>query len=231
MTNSSKSYEIKKERKSADLIPLLNFLCALVGIIVATVVSFYGFREYITNQNWKKAEFIAREIKAFESDPEVQNAMSMLDWENRHFTIPKKYTDTNKDEVVIITDEMVIKALQRQQDGESYSYVRAFIEESFDAFLSYLQRFELYVESGLINSDDIKPYIYYWVKVLADKDDSTISNMYRIQLWRYINRYNFRSIKQLCERFAYPVDSFRVTPSVIGSAKDRRHGGPGTRGK
>jgi len=202
-----------------------------ISLVVAIVVCIIGYQEYKANQKWKKAEFVAKEIKSFESNSEIQNAMSLLDWNNRHFLIPKEYTNTSKDEVVIITEEIIIKALQSCQNKENYSYACAFVEESFDTFFSYLQRFELYIESGLINFGDIRPYILYWIQVIGDKNNKTISPLYKIHIWKYINKYNFKKIPNLVERFGYNSGALLTPKSIRDIGSKLSHGGPGKRGK
>ena len=47
--------------------------------------------------------------------------------------------------------------------GGRFSNTEAEIRTTYDAFLDYLERFQSFVESGLISPEDLKPYLNYWV--------------------------------------------------------------------
>ena len=48
------------------------------GAVAAFVVAIV---QYKRAEKWRRAEFVVREIKDFESDPTIQNALLMIDWE------------------------------------------------------------------------------------------------------------------------------------------------------
>ena len=55
-------------------------LAAMSGGLIAFLA---GLTQYRRAQRWKRAEFVAGEMKEFKADPWVRNALLLLDWNER----------------------------------------------------------------------------------------------------------------------------------------------------
>lgn len=62
-------------------------------ILGAIMVFSIGLWQYAKAQRWKRREFIAAQVKEFESDKKIQLAMTMLDWNNRELYFPSEASD------------------------------------------------------------------------------------------------------------------------------------------
>ena len=60
---------------------------ALLGVIAGLIAFVAGLFQYVRAQQWKRAEFVGKEIKEFESKPAIRIAMQMLDWNARDFEL------------------------------------------------------------------------------------------------------------------------------------------------
>ncbi|HEY6331626.1 MAG TPA: hypothetical protein VI756_20035 [Blastocatellia bacterium] len=60
---------------------------SIPGFGGAIMALLFGLLQYRKSERWKRAEFVAKEIKEFESDPLVQNAMLMIDWGVRRINV------------------------------------------------------------------------------------------------------------------------------------------------
>ena len=96
--------------------------------------------------SWKRAEFLAKEMKEFFDNARVQNAPLLIDWGTRWIRLLDD-SESNRGNVV------VTRQFQR------YTPAEAAIRDCYDAFLDGLERFSSYVQTGLINVRQLRPYL------------------------------------------------------------------------
>lgn len=222
-----------------------KYIVSIVALVVS-VLGFGGtittlwlaFRQFRRNEQWKRAEFVAKEIKEFETDDCVINSMFMIDWGERRVNLFQedglKYDDWTK-----ISREMQWRALvphtikkkypSRDVDPSKENQRRflpeeTMIRDTYDDFLKYLQRFGNFVESNLVSSSELKPYLFYWIKSIATGDlkkdeDLADDNNWRCALLCYINFYGYSSVIRLFNDFG-----FEISPSgkIFKELKDRK---------
>lgn len=205
-------------------IEVIKIIISVLGFGGTICALYFGFRQYKRAEQWKRAEFVSKEIKEFESDICVVNAMYLIDWGERRVNLfhedNKKYEDYVK-----ITREIQWRALlphtikveypSLQVESESekvkrFTPVETKIRDTYDEFLKYLQRFGNFVESDLVLSEELKPYLYYWIQSIAqgdtDKDEDLIEdNNWRYVLLCYINFYNYSSVIRLFNDFGFDI--------------------------
>jgi hypothetical protein len=179
-------------------------IIALIGVILGLTVFSTGLIQYVKAQNWKKAEFVANEMKEFESRHAVIVTMQMLDWNKRWIELyPEKEL---KERNVIFKDEILETALMPHYDyTKGYERDEVRIRDYFDIFLDGLERFEHFIQSGLIKIDDIKPYLDYWIHLIGQSDSKRKSIEFYSTLWNYIDSYEYIGIQNLLKRFGYDI--------------------------
>ncbi|MBB1287033.1 hypothetical protein HRH25_21805 [Flavisolibacter sp. BT320] len=187
---------------SKDFLDTLDLLLKLFGGIGGFYLFLVGLRRYTKDQVWKRHEFVAKEIKEFTSDRMVRNSMSMLDWGERYIELfPDK---PNYDDRFAKVDRMILKlALQyhgfrtKEYGKDRFTSVEVAIRDNFDYFLSHLERFEQFIQAGLITPKELEPYLNYWVSTIADNIEADVRNA----IYHYINQYGFMGTQQLFSRF------------------------------
>ncbi len=92
------------ELKKVELV--LTFLGSLVTI--GTLM--FGVRQYFKAEQWKRTEFLAKEMKDFASDPIVQNVQAMIDWSPRRVNLFLR-TDLKRHEWPVVTRALQVTAL------------------------------------------------------------------------------------------------------------------------
>src|SRR2546429_1260550 len=74
---SRRDYELKIKGYWLTVVGSFGTACALV----------FGYFQYRKADRWKRAEFLAKEMKGFFSDPDVRNVLMMIDWAERRINL------------------------------------------------------------------------------------------------------------------------------------------------
>jgi hypothetical protein len=177
---------------------------ALLGVIAGLIAFIVGLIQYVRAQLWKRAEFVAKEIKEFESKRDVQMTMQMLDWNLREFKLfPEKKPGEQK---VLITDEILSSALVPHEERiGGFNEVEVCIRDIFDQFLDGLERFEHFIESGLVTHKEFYPYLIYWIKIIGDRNSGRKPPEFYDSFWKYLDSYGYSGVQKLLGRYGYII--------------------------
>ncbi len=192
------SFWIVFEQTVKKLTPIFGFIVPLIALITFIKTSL----QYSKAQKWKKAEFLAKEIKEFNNDLDVQNAFLMLDWNVIDITTSKSTVEGI--EKFNFNDEIFEKSLKHHSET-LFTPEEAVIRLIMDSFLFKLGMFRNYIKSKLITAEDLRPYLIYWVENIGDVNNSRKSKNVRLQLWKYINYYGYESVIELCENYGFNI--------------------------
>jgi hypothetical protein len=181
---------------------VVDAIVAMIGLFALII----GIYQYAKAQRWKRAEFIADRFKELDNNPGVVNALRMLDWNEREIELfPELAVPAARWQT--INDQTLMKALVSEpQADKKFNEVEVKIRDCFDALLSSLDRLDNFIEAKLISGDEVKPYIQYWIEIIADptlgrKTPELLTEM----LWPYIASYGFTGVQSLCRRFGYDI--------------------------
>lgn len=174
---------------------------ALVGVAIAFAI---GLVQYRRAQQWKRAEWVAQEMKQLFSDPLVQAALLMIDWSSRQILL---YPDREKldERYVPLTNEIVARALmshEERQGADRFSPLEADIRAAFDRVLDGLERFHSYEVTGLVKISDLQPYLKYWAVNLARDRGITTGEDRVARLKTYMDKYGFDGAHKLLKDIA-----------------------------
>jgi hypothetical protein len=181
---------------------------ALAGAAIAFVI---GLWQYRRAQNWKRAEWVAQEMKALFSEPLVQAVLMMVDWGARRVQLyPTR--EKPEDRYVFVTDDEVARALMPHDERPGgFSPFEAEIRAAFDIWLDGLERFGAYVATGLVTVADLRPYLQYWAQQIC-RDHATDGSEDRLRTLRtYMSRYGYSGAYDVMERIARPNESLQLT--------------------
>lgn len=200
-----------------DFIDSLDLIIKLIGGIGGVTLFLIGFSRYKKDQLWKRSEFIAKEIKEFNDDKMVRNAMYMLDWGARKIELfPEKAN--YDDRFATVNREVLNNALQfhllriKQKDKDRFTPVEVAIRDNFDRFLNYFERFEQFLLAELISEEEVKPYIDYWITTISeDLEEST-----KQVLYNFINEYKFKGTQNLFKRFGKNIEPLVKSSDLAG---------------
>ncbi len=223
--------ELMDWRLVGDLIhPFLNKLepkdwMTGVGQVLTVATILFGVKQYRKNQEWKRAEFAAAQAKELDEEPTVKDVYTMLDY-NRYGVELFPDADEIEHRFVEVTDDLLARALVPHPnrvsstilvpgpiEGEmierqmaTFTPEEGAIRKAFDVYLDGLERFEHYIASGLLSPREVKPYLSYYLSILADQGpgEGRKPLSVRLALRDYITFY-YPDVLKLFARFGWPL--------------------------
>lgn len=170
----------------------------IAALVISLAVFIKGIYEYTKAQRWKKAEFVSKEIKEFFNDFEIKRALVLLDWNSNDLELkPSEMAGRSK---IHFTDNLIESALHTHKQVPTFTDEEVIIKAIFDTFFERLTMFYNYIETKLIEAKDIKPYLIYWINILADDNNDRKPQNVRKQIWIYIEEYGYSRIRSFCDR-------------------------------
>jgi hypothetical protein len=182
---------------------------------VTLLVLLGGLYQYRKAQLWKRSEFVAAQMKAFFSDPEVRKATTMIDWAIRRINLFDT-RDEDQSKWPVVSREMQCRALlphtvlPDRSDGEAataaesiagsapqFTLQEAAIRDSYDRLLDGLERFASYIETRLVTREDLEPYLGYWIRDIASDGEDETEKRWTFLLFVYIEFYGFSGVQKL----------------------------------
>ncbi len=193
------------------------------GLVGAAVAFLIGLAQYRRAQQWKRAEFLAQEVKELESDPHAMIALTMVDWPQRSFRL-HALEDSKNEALTLVTYATQIRALRphtmadvgqgesAQPPQESSDSARPdkypedpLIRDCYDALLKRLDRLGAYLHRHLVSAADLAPYIGYYIDDIAAMTSDPTEALWTLSLLTYIHFYHFTNIPGLFREFHYDV--------------------------
>ncbi len=208
---------------SQDMAQLLLLAVLVVGLVGGAGAIALGVYRYNRNENWHRLEFLRKAVKEFEQDPEIWKALKILDFEEY-----RDYDTTyNGDRLIFrVTDQQLCNALathnvrvrkQKEMDrlrhqhslddaAEKTYLIETTLRDWFNKMLNGLEHFGYLLESGMFGVEDLRPWMSYWIRLIADLEyrRAGSSRVYD-QLYTYIHDCGFFGVLTLFERFGYRI--------------------------
>jgi hypothetical protein len=198
-----------------------KLIVSVLGFGGTAIALLFAVRQYKRAEQWKRAEFVAKEMKDFFEDPKVRAALQLIDWGTRRFNLFGLHDPADK------TKTRVTRALQCSallphtivdpragSDGESeteepsmrrFSPEEAVIRDCYDALLDGLERFESFAQSKLVTVEILRPYLGYWIDDIAAEAKDTDDAAWCACLLAYVQFYRFEGVQRLFARFGYDI--------------------------
>lgn len=207
----------------------VNILISILGFGGTITALAFGLRQYKRSEQWKRGEFVAKEIKEFEANPAARNAMLLIDWGTRKINLNLISNPAESDYIRITREDqwraliphtikleypsssydVEMKAHGQNEPKRRFTFTEAKIRDTYDAFLDYLERFATFIESGLVSSKEFRPYLIYWMDSIAGIEDVDVDEgdvEWKCALLAYINFYRYSGVKFLFKEYGWDID-------------------------
>lgn len=208
---------------------------ASTGVTLLVILG--GLHQYVKAQLWKRAEFVAAEMKAFFADPEVRKATTMIDWAVRRINLFNT-PDPDQTKWPIVSREQQCQALlphviiPDRADGQSdagsgiisgsqrrFTLAEAAMRDAYDRLLDGLERFSSYLETRLVTKKDLEPYLGYWINDMVSDGADQVESQWTYVLFVYIDFYDFSGVQKLFKLFgadiAFGSERFRQVSNAV----------------
>ena len=218
----------------------IKYLVKVAGAVGSLVAFATAVSTYYRTERWKRAEFLAHEMKEFFADPKVQKAMLLIDWGERRIRLLDG--ESNEASSIPVNRAMQVRGLRphvlvtgndadckRLLEGEAQSHDRfsqpeAAIRDCYDAFLDGLERFASYTKTGLADVASLRPYIGYWINDIAEATNSSEDAAWNAALLTYIKYYRFDGVLWLFKQFGRDIGpESAVYLSFLSGMSDQDH--------
>ncbi len=222
---------------------------AACGALLAGGALAWGVSRYGRQQQWQRLEFLRRAVKEFEQEPEIRNALKILDFEEyRDYFIEG---NAERDRIGFRVDDVLLcnalaphdeRARQKQKldyckdhDALDPDLLRQYqietaLRDWFNKMLNGLEHFGYFLESGLFTAKELRPWLSYWIKLIADPAYRRPgASKFYDALYSYIHHSGFFGVQKLFERFGYrilpspytDVDLLKLTGAAPGYSTQR----------
>ncbi len=220
-----------------EKLTLAQIVVSFFGFIGAILAFSLAIIQYLKSARWKRMEFIANEVKEFEADPVVQNALMMIDWGTRKINLNLVPNPTESD-LIIIEREDQWKALlphslkdkekypeyqsekfavknpkntesnstEKSRNPYRFSVEEAKIRDTYDIFLTRLDRFSTFIDAKLIDADELRPFINYWIDAITKNTEPEKDAEWRCALLTYIIFYEYSGVQSLLKRYGININ-------------------------
>jgi hypothetical protein len=199
----------------------------LLGAAIAFVI---GLLQYSRAQQWKRAEFLANEMKDLFGNVGCVNALTMIDWASREIPLAAVRDLANRTTIAITYREQS-EALRPHTlepaptdststtskaettgksspsiDGEGkFSPNEVLIRDCYDALLDRFDRLGSYVSRSLISPEDLRTYIGYYVTVITEAANNPDEGIWGVSLLTYVIFYHFDGVVTLFQSFGEDI--------------------------
>ena len=145
-----------RDWEKSDLIAAVSAACAIA-------VFAFGIWQYRSSENWKRSEFVAEQIKEFNSDKINRAVLLMMDYDPAHIELFPDKANVN-DRYVDVHFEMLVKAIgQELKFTEAEFQIRIY----FEYFLTALSRFNYFLNSGAIEPQELCADFDYPIELMT----------------------------------------------------------------
>lgn len=200
-----------------DPLQIPKLVVSICGLLLSLTAGVVALRTFLRNEKWRRAEFLAREMKEFFADERVQKSLTLIDWGVRRM---KLFADG---ESVVVTRALQALALRPHillntsdsdlmMDAEAndvsqgaFTPSEARIRDCYDGLLDGLERLSSYVQTGLVEISALRPYIGYWIDDIHSSSENKMDCAWAGALLTYINFYRYQGVLWLFSEFGREI--------------------------
>jgi hypothetical protein len=211
-------------RAAAFVLDQWKLALSVFGFLGTVSALLFGITQYRRAETWKRAEFLAKEMKEFFANDRTRMALMLSDWSSRQVHL---LALTNPDDVTVtrFTRAMQVNALRPHSivdptlgsdsegpvsDGEPpelsrFTREEAVIRDCFDSYLDGLERFGSYLSTGLVTVEDLRPYLGYWIDDLVSAALDSEDAAWAASVITYLHFYGYKGVNNLFLVFGYDI--------------------------
>jgi hypothetical protein len=180
-----------RDWEKSDTIAAASAACAIA-------VFAFGIWQYRSSENWTRSEFVAAQIKEFNSGKINQSVMLMMDYDPARVEL-FPHREKSADRYFDVKVEMLVKAIDQEKDFSEEEFQ---IRQYFEHFLTSLSRFNYFLTSRAIDASELCADFSYPVELMTGtasemklKNTGVDIEPFSKAVRGYIARWQFTDIK------------------------------------
>jgi len=159
--------------------------------------------QYIYDNKWKRLQFTHDLSSQMFNNDEFVAALRVID--NRSYI----YKSPLNGEGILVDSDTFKRALRVPNEMELFTSEEVQIRVLMDGMLENLRFFEHALESGLVEKENIKIYLYFWIKRIFTthiEQGQWMKDQQSLVVWlQYILTHDFKPAFDLCRRIDQQV--------------------------
>jgi hypothetical protein len=182
---------------------LVQNLTVIVPTILAAIGGAFALWRWREDQKWRRVQYAQTLIEKFFDDPTIADVCQILDTIDEFVTL-RDEEDPEKRRDIRITDEFLQGALstfcQKIKNTDDEYHIR----HLFDRFFDGLSKFQNHIDIRLIELQDVKPYLEYWIIELSGNGkirSETAAHQFR----RYLDCFGYKNVVKLAQDMGHPI--------------------------
>lgn len=172
----------------------------VLGIAGSAIVFSVGVYQYVCAQRWRRAEFVAEEVRRFRADASVGVVLMMLDYSDREYVFP----GDRKGRVFRVTHDVIARSLRAHEAGANFTELEAYVRDLFDVYFDALERLDQFVQADLVSKTAFKPYLGYYFSLMVG-GGSGVEPCLVGAIAGYVRRYEFVGVERLLSCSGCPM--------------------------
>jgi hypothetical protein len=176
-------------------------LLALVGGLTAFAIGLHEFRQ---EQRWKRLEYFTGLLGSFEAEPEVRNALQMLEYNQPRVCMPEEAAEDPR--CFVATDSLLMSALEGSMHNRVLRPEEHQVVYSLDRLLTALERLDYLQEEGFVAEEARHPTVAYWISLIGDRRNQAKPPAVRAKVCEYVRFFEYAGTLRLVARYTPPRD-------------------------
>jgi hypothetical protein len=123
--------------------------------------------------------------------------MLMVDWGTRSIELFPSHPDYHSRFVLVTRPLLHTALITHDKIGRAYTPPESAIRDCFNSFFNGLDRFEQFIQAGLVGAKEFELYLAYWVRSICEEANPALRGI----LNDYVAFYHFEGVAPLFQRF------------------------------
>ncbi len=178
-------------------------IIAAISVLFTILVFGAGLWQYHSSETWKRSEFVANQIKEFNSDKINAAVLMMMDYDPAHVELfPEKPTETERYSDVNLST--LTEAVRKDRDFTSQEFQARIY---FEHLLTSLSRFNYFIDRRVIEPRELCADVSYPVALMTgDAKDMKLKNQdldispFSSAVQGYLARWQSKEIEEFFDR-------------------------------
>lgn len=164
-------------------------IIALVSLMVTAVSAAYAARRFSIEQRLRTKLTALERVDLLYENSKARNGLYVLDWSSKRLAVDSLDSVWVGSNIIVATQENVLAALSVQGFSSHGDMDVVYLRDCMDALCSELVVFAHFVDEGIFNHNDLKPYLGYYASEINGTGNGYMSEDVRTAFIKFVEFY------------------------------------------